>query len=205
MNKQSHFKLLLIDVGGVLLTNGWDHGNRAQAAQKFELDLQELNQRHSLVFPVYEIGKLTLEEYLNYVIFFCPRPFGLEDVRQFIFSQSQPLQEMLDYLANVKARASFPIGILSNEGKELTDYRVQTFGLNRLADFMVFSGYVGFRKPDPDIYRLALNLAHCQPHEALYIDDRLGLVEFARTLNLPSHQHTEVQSTKDLIEQSFFS
>lgn len=192
--------VLLLDVGGVLLTNGWDHESRALAAKTFNLDLKDLNQRHDLVFPIYEIGKITLSQYLDYTVFHTSRSFSQEEFQSFICNQSQSLPDVLNYLKQLKGQNQVRIGLLSNEGKELADYRVKNFKLNEAADFLIFSGYVGLRKPDPDIYRLALNLASSLPQEALYLDDRRGMVEFGASLGLQAHQHIDFSSTKKIIE-----
>jgi len=192
--------LLLLDVGGVLLTNGWDHESRKLAAETFKFDLKEFNQRHDLLFPIYEIGKLTLVEYLNYTLFHIPRPFSQDEFKSFMWNQSKLLSDFLDYLKKLKLKNLLRIGLLSNEGKEIADYRVKTFNLNEAADFLVFSGYVGLRKPDPEIYRLALNLACALPEQTLYLDDRIGLIEFGKSLRLKTHQHKDFASSKNRIE-----
>src|SRR5689334_12952171 len=79
---------LFLDVGGVMLTNGWDRKMREAAAKKFNLDLDDLNDRHRMTFDTYETGKLSLDEYLKSSVFYKDRPFTMEDFRDFMFSQS---------------------------------------------------------------------------------------------------------------------
>jgi len=62
MKKTTPVTTLFTDIGGVLLTNGWDRKGRAAAAKHFRLDLEELNERHHLTYDTYESGKLDLEE-----------------------------------------------------------------------------------------------------------------------------------------------
>src|SRR4051812_19450474 len=108
-------KTLFTDVGGVLLTNGWGNGSRKLAVEKFGLDAKEMESRHHLTFDTYEVGKITLDEYLQRVVFYAPRTFTLADFRQFMFEQSQPFPEMLDLARRVKASGRNVV-VVSNEG-----------------------------------------------------------------------------------------
>ena len=81
---------LFLDIGGVLLTDGWDHHARRRAATNFKLNLAEMEDRHHLTFDTYEEGKLTLEEYLGRVVFYQKRPFTRAQFRSFMFAQSKP-------------------------------------------------------------------------------------------------------------------
>jgi putative hydrolase of the HAD superfamily len=80
---------IFFDIGGVLLDNGWDHLKRNRAAAKFGLDREEFNDRHHLTFGSYEMGKITLDEYLNRVIFYKDRPFTRAEVKEFML-QTNP-------------------------------------------------------------------------------------------------------------------
>ena len=82
-----HGTTLFLDIGGVILSNGWDHQLREKAAKKFGLDFMEMNQRHALTFDTYEIGKITLDEYLNRVVFYVSRSFSHEDFKEFMFGE----------------------------------------------------------------------------------------------------------------------
>lgn len=192
----SQIQVLITDVGGVLGTNGWDTALRARVAAQFGYDLAETDSRHHLIFDAFELGKFSFEEYLNRTIFFQPRPFTVEQVRDFAYSQSVVNQEMLDFFLRVKQAHDLKMGILSNEGSGLTEYRVQKFGLRNLADFLIFSCKVGLRKPDRDIWRLALNLCQYQPQEIIYIDDRLFFVEMAAEMGFHAFQHIDLAQTQ---------
>jgi putative hydrolase of the HAD superfamily len=191
---------LFLDIGGVLLTNGWDHTMRRKAAETFGLDYEEMNERHHLTFDTYEEGKLSLYEYLKQVIFYQERPFSLEEFRAFMFEQSQPYQEMIDLVCELKARYNLKIAAVSNEGRELTIYRIQKFGLGAFMDFFVSSCFVHYRKPDADIYRIALDIAQVPPAEVVYIEDRLMFVEVAQSLDIRGIHHTSTDSTRETLE-----
>lgn len=187
---------LFLDIGGVLLTNGWDHHMRRRAAEHFKLDYEEMDVRHHMTFDTYELGKLSLKKYLDRVVFYKKRPFSHEEFRQFIFAQSQPLPGMIEFFAQLKQGHQLVVAAVSNEGRELTDYRVQKFELHRLIDFFICSCFVHFRKPDEDIYRLALDTAQARPEEVVYVDNLQMFVEVARSLGIHGIHHEHLDRTR---------
>jgi putative hydrolase of the HAD superfamily len=170
---------LFLDVGGVLLTNGWDHDQRKQAASKFGLDYEEMSDRHHLTFDTYENGKLGLEEYLRRVVFYQDRSFSMDEFKQFMFGLSQPLPGMIDLFKALKAKYRLKIAVTSNEGRELALYRVNHFKMSEFVDFFLFSGFIHLRKPDTDFYQMALDVAQVLAPNVVYIDDRAMLVDVA--------------------------
>jgi len=187
---------LFLDVGGVLLTNGWDRSMRRRAAELFSLDYAEMDERHHLTFDTYEQGKLSLETYLNRVVFYEKRSFTMDEFRKFMFEQSKPFPEMIDMICGLKGRYKLKLAAVSNEGRELTQYRVKTFGLTNFIDFFVSSSYVHVRKPDEDIFRIALDLSNAPPENVLYIDDRAMFVEVAEGLGFRGLHHKGYDQTK---------
>jgi len=189
-------RALFVDIGGVLLTNGWDHGMRRAAAERFDLDYEEMNERHHLTFDTYEEGKLSLDQYLDRVVFFQERPFSREDFIEHMHDQSRPHEEMLDLVRRVKQRHGLKITAVSNEGRELTEHRVRRFQLDSLIDFFVSSCFVHLRKPDEDIYRLALDCTQVRPEETLYVDDRPLFVQVAGGMGIDGIVHEEAGATR---------
>jgi putative hydrolase of the HAD superfamily len=200
MTKQAHITALFLDIGGVLLSNGWDHHMRERAATAFGLDYEEMNERHHLTFDTYEEGKLTLDEYLRRVVFYEERPFSLEDFRAFMFAQSKPHSQMIHLIRELKNLYGLKIAAVSNEGRELTVYRIQKFALGAFVDFYVSSCFVHFRKPDEDIYRIALDIAQVPPQQVVYIEDRPMFVEVAGGLGIRGIQHVDYESTRKAME-----
>ncbi|SYZ72258.1 putative hydrolase of the HAD superfamily [Candidatus Zixiibacteriota bacterium] len=192
-------KNLFLDIGGVLLTNGWDRRARQAAVERFDLDFDELNERHHLTYDTYEAGKLSLDEYLHRVIFFKKRSFRPEDFKQFILERSRPHADMMDFVRNIKTRYNLKSVAISNEGRELTDYRIREFNLASIIDIFVSSCYVHLRKPDLDIYRTALEISRSEPDEVLYIDDRAMFVEVAATLGIHGIYHKDLESTRQAL------
>lgn len=195
----SSIKALFLDVGGVMLTNGWDRTMRSAAAEQFDLDYAAMDERHHLTFDSYEEGKLSLDEYLRHMVFYEKRSFTPDDFKQFMFAQSQPFPEMLALMQTVKRRNKLKLAVVSNEGRELTTYRVQKFQLGTFIDFFVSSCFVHLRKPDADIFRLALDLVQIPPAEILYIDDRALFVEIACGLGMHGLHHTDVDTTRQAL------
>lgn len=187
---------LLLDVGGVLLTNGWDRAMREKAAGHFELDMDEMDERHNLTFDTYEEGKLSLEEYLRRVVFYVPRPFSIQEFKDFMFAQSQPFPEMIQLVKKLAGRYGIRVGVITNEGRELLAHRIHTYRLGDLAQFVIASCFVHYRKPDEDIYRIALDIAQVGPEQAVYIDDRQMFVEVAGRLGLRGIHHVDFEKTR---------
>lgn len=194
--KSSDITSLFVDIGGVLLTNGWDHGMRKLAAETYNLDYEEMNERHHLTFDTYEEGKLSLDEYLNRVVFYEKRAFSLDDFKNFMFQQSKPYPEMIELVRNLKSRYRLKVVAVSNEGRELTTHRVEKFKLGDFIDFFIVSSFVHFRKPDADIYRIALDIAQVPEANVVYIEDRAMFVEIAQTLGIKGIRHSSYEKTR---------
>ena len=186
---------LLLDVGGVLLTNGWDHLARRRAAKNFKLQWAEMEDRHSLVFETHEEGKLTFEEYLGWVVFYKKRPFTRSQFRRFMLAQSKPYSEMLDLVAQLKVRHELKIAVVSNESREVNAYRIRKFKLDRFVDTFVSSCFVHIRKPDADIFRLAPDIAQAPAQQVVYIENTPMFVQVAQGLGIRSILHTDYKST----------
>jgi putative hydrolase of the HAD superfamily len=187
---------LFLDIGGVLLTNGWDHHARERAAMLFDLDLNEMEERHHLTFDTYEVGKLTLEEYLSRVVFYQKRKFTRSQFRKFMFDQSKPFPEMIKLIRDLKVRHELKIAVVSNEGRELNSHRIRKFKLDGFVDFFVSSCFVHFRKPDADIFKIALDIAQVPVKQVIYIDDRPMFVQVAATLGIRGIHHTDYKVTR---------
>ncbi|HEY4062128.1 MAG TPA: HAD family hydrolase [Puia sp.] len=187
---------LFLDIGGVMLTNGWDRKAREAAAKNFGLDLAELTDRHRMTFDTYESGKLSLEEYLTRVVFYEDRPFTRDQFRQFMFDQSVAYPEMIALVRELKAKYGLRIAVVNNEGRELNEHRIRTFKLNEFVDFFISSCFVHFRKPDADIWKVALDIAQVPIGQVVYIDDRQMFVQVAEGLGITAICHKKVEETR---------
>ena len=201
--KPCFHKIIFCDIGGVLLSNGWGHQSRQAAAKRFGFDYEEMNHLHDFIFNVYEIGSITLDEYLDTVLFYRSRDFTKEAFKDFMYAQSVQLPDMLEWLIQWKRKNTdrFRFISINNEGRELNDYRIRKFRLHDCFDAFVSSCQVGMRKPDPGIFQLAMGIAQAKPDECIYFDDRPMLVDAAAKTGIESHQHKDFQSTKAILER----
>ncbi len=167
IENRSGITCVFVDISGVLLTNGWDHLARRRAVEHFDLNWEEMEERHRLTFEIHEEGKLSFEEYLKLVVFYEKRPFTPMQFRQFMCDQSTPYPDMIATIAQLKARYALKIAVVSNESFELNAYRIRTFKLGAFVDCFVSSCFVHLRKPDANIFRLALHLTQTEPKQVL--------------------------------------
>lgn len=190
---------LFWDVGGVILSNGWDRAARAEAATKFGLDWEDFQDRHELASPAFETGQITLDTYLERTVFYRKRAFTREEFTAFIFEQSEELPESRAVLSGLAQTRKYLLATINNEPFELNVRRIEQFHLRR--EFVAFfsSCFVRIRKPDEAIYRLALEVTQRRPEECLFIDDRALNLECARQLGMRTiHFQGAAQLRQDL-------
>jgi putative hydrolase of the HAD superfamily len=195
------FHVLYSDIGGVLGTNGWDSALRRDVCNKFDLPAEEIDKRHLLMFDSYERGFMKFEDYLRWVFFESPRPFTLEELRDYIFRASVPWPQNIALFHHVKKANGLKLALISNEGQGITEHRMDAFGLRAVADFIVISHCVHMRKPDRQIWQLALNLAQVTPDQCIYVDDREMFVNVAAALGFTAFQHIDLDSTRQKFER----
>jgi putative hydrolase of the HAD superfamily len=196
MKRSTSITALFLDIGGVLLTDRWQTKSRKLAAKAFRLDCTEMEERHRTTFDTYEEGKLTLEEYLSWVVFYKKRPFTRAEFRRFMFAQSKPYPEMIELVRQLKARHGLKVIVLSNEARELNAYRIGKFKLDGFVDAFVSSCFVHLRKPDPDIFRLALDIAQTPARQIIYLENTAMFVQIAEGLGIRSILHKDYKSTR---------
>lgn len=197
MDKSVFVTTLFVDIGGVLLTDGWSHKFRKLAVSEFNLDPEEMEIRHSMTFETFEMDKLTIDEYLNLVVFYQPRSFTRAQFQKFMFSRSESDAQMISLIRQLKAKYGLKIVVVSNESRELNAHRIQKFRLNEFVDAFISSCYVGLRKPDADIFRLALDIAQVPAGQVLYIENTQMFMQIAERLGIRSICHTDYQSTRE--------
>ncbi len=198
--KHKTITTLFLDIGGVLLTNGWGSEQREKAISHFKLDGVELNQRHHLTFDTYEQGKLSLPEYLKRTVFYEPRHFSIQEFTEFMFSLSAPYQETIDFFKDLKNQFQLKVIAVSNEGRELNDYRITEFNLRELFNAFISSSYVHLRKPDADIFKMAIDISQTHPDHILYIDDRHMFVEVAQSLGMNGMHYEGLEKARNQLK-----
>lgn len=160
------------DIGGVLLNNAWDHGERRAAFEQFHLDPEDFERKHTAVISDFERGRINLDEYLDVTVFYRRPDISKDSLKAFMFSLSQPNVEALKFARQIADTGRYLMATMNNESKELNLYRIRTFGLNKIFRLFLSSCFVGLLKPQPEIYRLALSLTQKDPSECIFIDDR---------------------------------
>lgn len=195
------YGVLFLDIGGVLLSNGWGKESRLNAARQFELNFEEMNDRHNLTFNLFEAGKICLDEYLETTVFHQPRNFTITQFKDFMFPQSSQLPDFIPWLIDWKKSCRLKIISIHNEGKELNDYRIEKFGLTDCFDAFICSCETGMCKPNRGIYELALAVAHQPADTCLYFDDTLAHVETASKMGIEAFHHQSFEKTKKILEE----
>lgn len=167
------FDVILFDVGGVLLTNGWDHRERAAVLDQFQLDRAEFEARHEKPYDAWERDAIDARQYLDATVFYEPRSFTHDEFLAAIFAQSEPIPDTaLGILGELAASDRCMLGVLNNEAREPNEFRLRKFGLRNFLQVAFSSCYMGLRKPEPAIYRRALDILGKPPGRVLFIDDR---------------------------------
>ena len=195
----SEIHAIFWDVGGVLLTNAWDHTQRMAALEHFRLDEEEFHSRHEMVVSSFERGKITLDEYLDRTVFYRNRPFSRKEFCDYMYSLSQPMPDVLAFAGTLADSGKYFMGTINNESRDLNLYRIETFGLRKMFRLFVSSCFVGLRKPESGIYRLAIEITQMNPEECCFIDDRALNLECAAKLGMKTIQmQTLEQLQKEL-------
>lgn len=189
----SKITALFWDIGGVILTNGWDRHSRRAAAEKFHLDWEEFQDRHDFSFPGFDSGHMTLSEYLDRTLFYRPRPFSREEFVEFMYAQSSEYSKVREVLDQVTRQGKYLITSINNEPLELNQYRIEKFELRRNFTAFFSSCYVRARKPEETIFRMALEVTQQIPGQCIFIDDRSLNLESPKRLgmNVIQHQNAE--------------
>lgn len=190
-------KTIFFDVGGVLLTNGWDRTSRSAAVEQFDLDPEEFDDRHDLVSADFETGGLTLDQYLDRTVFYRDRGFDRDSFVAFMMAQTEPLEGSLELLAELSAKGGPLLATLNNESRELNEYRIETFGLRDHFGLFLSSCYLGVKKPDEQIYRTAVDITQHRIEESIFIDDRELNLECSRLLGISSVHFESAAQLRD--------
>jgi len=200
MQNTYNITTLFLDIGGVLLTDGWNRKSRDAAMDAFKLNKAESDERHHLTYDTYESGKISLDTYLERTVFYQKRDFSYFEFREFMYAQSKPFDNMISLVKALKDKYKLKIAVVSNEGRELTEYRIKKFKLGDFVDFFISSSFVHFRKPDIDIFKLALDVSQVSPGEVVYIEDRPLFVQVGKSLGLHGLHHQGYESTVEQLK-----
>jgi putative hydrolase of the HAD superfamily len=185
------------DVGGVLVSNAWDRTERFATLEHFHLDEEEFHSRHEMVVSSFERGKITLDEYLDRTVFYRNRPFTRDEFKDYMFSLSQPMPEVLAFARSLADSGEYFMSTINNESRELNLHRIEKFGLREIFCLFISSCFVGLRKPESGIYRLAIEITQINPEECCFIDDRALNLECAAKLGMHTIQMQTLEQLRE--------
>ena len=180
----AEIRTLFWDVGGVLLSNGWDRAERDRAVERFALEAEEFETRHERLIDAFETNNISLDEYLRQTVFYRPRPFSPDEVRRFMFSQSRAFTESLAIAEGLARTQRYLMAAVNNESLELNIYRIRQFGLRDHFSAFYSSCFLGLRKPSVAIFERALDFTQRDPAECIMIDDRPENLEAPAALGM---------------------
>jgi putative hydrolase of the HAD superfamily len=189
------------DVGGVLLSNAWDHTERAAALKHFRLNENEFHARHEMVVSSFERGKISIDEYLDRTVFYCDRSFTRDEFRDYMFSLTRPMPEVLRFARALADFGRYFMGTINNESRELNLYRIDKYGLRETFRLFVSSCFVGLRKPESGIYQLAIEITQILPEQCCFIDDRSLNLECAAKLGMHTIQMQTLEQLRIDLEK----
>lgn len=199
MGQSTPITTLFLDIGGVLLSNGWGHESRKLAAETFHLNQEEMESPHRMNMIMHEQKKLSLSDYLNRVVFYEKRSFTPDQFREFMFRQSTPNGKMMEFIKLLKEQYKLKIAVINNEGRILNEYLINKFQLSQFVDFFISSCFVHHRNPDTDIFRLALDISEVPGEKDVYIEDLKSFVDIARSMGIKSVRHKNYISTSEVL------
>jgi putative hydrolase of the HAD superfamily len=186
------------DIGGVLLTNGWDHEERARVLAQFAIPREEYEARHEEANDLWERGELSDDEFLKQTVFFKERSFTQADFIQAVRAQSQWLPGGAKHvIAALRANNQLKMAMLNNESGPLNDYRIATFGLTEYFDGFFCSAYIGMRKPEPRMFQAGAALLHFRPEECAFVDDREKNCAAADVVGMHAIQYKGEEALRD--------
>jgi putative hydrolase of the HAD superfamily len=198
----AQFDVILFDVGGVMLTNGWDHNERAAVLAQFGLDRAGFEARHEKPYDAWERDIISVYDYLDAVLFYEPRAFTPDDFIEAMKAQSVPIpSNAMPLLREIAGSSKYLVGLLNNESRLLHEYRMEKFGLTPLLDVQLSSCYLGMRKPDAEIYRRAIDILGRPANRILFIDDRAGNAEAARSTGMQAIQFLGEEKLRSELQQ----
>src|SRR3984957_9114157 len=191
---------IFFDIGGVLLTNGWDEGQRATVLAKFGVLLDAYEARHEAANYRWERGLETARWFFDQTVFYEPRAFTFEQLWAEVEGQSGvQYPGTYNVLSDLRAAGKYRIATLNNESRELNEYRVKTFGLRGYFDYFICSGYVHEMKPHKDIYRTALEISATPAGRTVFIDDKPENCDAARKLGMQAIHFTSPQQLRSAL------
>lgn len=178
-------KTIIWDIGGVLERTE-DLTPRQQVADRLGMTVEHLSDLifgNTTQFRV-QLGQISREEHLQYVQsqLGLPTRADLDQVLAEFFGGDRLDTDLVNHIRELKT--SCTTAVLSNYSEILREKITKTWQIGDAFDHLIISSEVGFKKPSPEIYQIALEKTGCQPGEAVFIDDFIENIEAAQQLGL---------------------
>lgn len=177
----------------MILTNGWDRTQRSRVLEPLGVDLQAYEIAHERENWFWERGLMSAREFFRRTVF-EPNPqltLSFYDLWQQVCGQSAlAYPETFALLQQLRGLPELRLATLNNESRELNEYRLDAFGLRGCFDFFLCSGYLGAMKPDPPIFRTAVEISGRPAGTSLFVDDKEENCTAARHAGMQSIQFT---------------
>jgi FMN phosphatase YigB (HAD superfamily) len=178
-------KTIFWDVGGVLLTNGWDKGQRTEVLTRLGVDLADYESRHDEANYFWERGLSTAEHFFNLTVLNQNPQLTFSELWPQVCAESRILHPgSLNVLGELATSKRYKLATLNNESRELNAHRLDGFRLRPFFDYFICSGYVHEMKPHPGIYQAAIEISGHVAETALLIDDKVENCEAAAALGM---------------------
>lgn len=198
----SGISTILWDVGGVLLTNGWDQQQRDGVLLRFGLDHADFERRHAEVAEAWERDEIGVDQYLHHTVFFQPRSFTPAEFLEAMRAESRLLPDSaIGILRRLAASQEYGLAAVNNESRAMNEFRLTHFHLTDLFSAFFSSCYLGLRKPDRRIYQVALDVLQCDPEDCVFIDDRPENVAAAVSLGIHGIRYQGSEQLGEALEQ----
>lgn len=187
LQRGEDIRTIFWDIGGVLLTNGWDAHQRAGVLNSLGVDLLAYEAMHDRANFYWERGLITARDFFEQTVLETNPQLGLtfEALWEWVCGESRVLHPgSFEILAALQRSGQYRLATLNNESRELNEYRLDAFELRAYFDYFVCSGYVHEMKPLPGIYRAAIDISGWPAHTALFIDDKQENCDGAEALGM---------------------
>jgi putative hydrolase of the HAD superfamily len=111
------------------------------------------------------------------------RPIRLDGFGESYFEHLHPNERLIDYMRALKERG-YRMAICTNNVREWEPLWRAKLPVDEIFSVVVDSGFVGMRKPEPEIYALTLERLGVAPDGALFVDDVELNCQAARALGM---------------------
>jgi putative hydrolase of the HAD superfamily len=157
--------------------------------------------------PLFELetGRMTETEFLRSLGEELTAQLGrdvtLHGFGERYFEHLHPNERLIEYMRGLRGRG-YKLAICTNNVREWERLWRAKLPVDEIFDVVVDSGFVGMRKPEPEIYQLTLARLDVAADAALMIDDIELNCDAARALGMQAVWFRDSEQTIDEIESA---